>query len=86
MELNVTDSYGLSTYETFTITVGTPAQYVPLALEALLAVMLILLISMFALLIRSREKESAPKQQDPTLEQSADQVTQIKGALTCASR
>jgi hypothetical protein len=86
MELNITDSYGLSTSETFTITVGTPPQYVPLALEALLAMMLILLILMFAVLMRSREKESTPKQQDPTLEQSADQVTQINDALACAPR
>jgi hypothetical protein len=86
MELNITDSYGLSTSEMFTITVGTPPQYVPLALEALLVMMLILLILMFAVLMRSREKESTPKQQDPTLEQSADQVTQINDALACAPR
>ena len=86
MELNVTDSYDLSTSETFTITVGTPPQYVPLALETLLTMMLILLILMFAVLIRSRGKENTSKQQDQTLEQSADQVTQINGALAWASR
>jgi hypothetical protein len=60
--LNVTDSNGLSSSETLTITVGTPPQYIPLIVKVLLATVLGLLIFMFAVLVRSRRKESAPKQ------------------------
>jgi hypothetical protein len=60
--LNVTESDGLSSSETLTITVGTPPQYVPLFVKVFLATVLGLLILMFAVLVRSRRKESAPKQ------------------------
>jgi hypothetical protein len=85
MELNVTDNYGLRTSEMFTITVGTP-QYVPLALEAVLAMMLILLILMFAVLMRSRGKDGTASSRDLPAEQSSDQVTQIKVSLVCTLR
>jgi PKD repeat protein len=60
--LNVTDSDGLRSFETLTTTVGTPPQYVPLVLKVFLAVVLGLLILMFAVLVRSRRKENVPKQ------------------------
>jgi hypothetical protein len=62
VELNVTDSDDFSSSETFTITVGSPPQYVPIALKVLLAMWLSLLILMFAFFMRSRRKESTPKQ------------------------
>jgi len=62
LKLNVTDNYGLSSSKTFTITVGNPPQYVPLAAKALLTILLILLISMFAVLV-IRRKES-PRSED----------------------
>jgi hypothetical protein len=58
MELNVTDSDGLSSSKTFTITVGSPPQYIPLAIKVLLATVFSLLILMFAVLIVSRRKRS----------------------------
>jgi hypothetical protein len=60
--LNVTDSNGLSSSETLTITVGTVPQYIPLVVKVLLVTALGLLILMFAVLVMSRRKESAPKQ------------------------
>jgi hypothetical protein len=62
MKLNVTDSDGLSSSETFTIKVGSPPQYIPVAAKVLLVTVLSLLILMFAVLIRNRRKESKPKQ------------------------
>jgi PKD repeat protein len=61
LELNVTDSYGQSSSETFTITVGSPPQYIPLAIEMLLAALLSSLILIFAVLLISRKK-STPKE------------------------
>jgi len=60
--LNVTDSNGLSSSETLTITVGSAPQYIPLVVKVLLVTALGLLIFMFAVLVMSRRKESAPKQ------------------------
>jgi len=60
MELIVIDSDGLSSSETFTITIGSPPQYVPLAVKVLLATVSSLLILMFAVLLISRRRESMP--------------------------
>jgi hypothetical protein len=59
--LRVTDNYGLSSSETLTITVGSPPQYVPLAVKVVLAMVLALLILMFAVLLINRRKDSSPK-------------------------
>ena len=59
--LNVTDSYGHSSSETFTITVGSPPRYISLAVEVLLATLLGLLILIFAVLLVSRKK-STPRE------------------------
>jgi hypothetical protein len=62
VELNETDNYGLSSSETFTITVGSGSLNVLLAMKALLAAVLVLLILMFAVLVWRRRKERVPKQ------------------------
>jgi hypothetical protein len=61
VELNETDNYGLSSLETFTITVGSSSGYFILAMRALLAAVLVLLVLMFAVLVRRRRKERAPE-------------------------
>jgi hypothetical protein len=60
--LNVTESNGYSSFETLTIAVGTPPQYIPLVVRVLLVIVLGLLILMFAVLVRSRRKESELEQ------------------------
>jgi len=62
LKLNVTDNNGRSSSETFAVTVLSQPQYIPLAVKVLLALLLGLLILMFAALVRSRRKESIPKQ------------------------
>jgi len=61
LKLNITDSDGLSSSETFTISVGSPPQYVSLAVKVALATVLSLLIVMFAVLMIGRRKESTLK-------------------------
>jgi hypothetical protein len=61
LTLEVTDSNDLSSSETLTVTVGSPPQYVPLAVKVVLATVLALLILMFAALVRSRRKDGSPK-------------------------
>jgi len=55
VKLNVTDNYGLSNSEVFTVTVANPPQNTTLAIEILLVTVLGLLIFMFAVLIRGRK-------------------------------
>jgi len=61
LALNVTDSDGRSSSETFTITVGSPPQYIPLAIDVLLVTVLSLLLLMFGVLVRNRRKERRPQ-------------------------
>jgi hypothetical protein len=56
LELKVIDNDGLSSSKTLTITVGSPPQYVPLAVRVLLAMLLALLIIMLAILLRNRKR------------------------------
>jgi PKD repeat protein len=58
VELNVTNNDGISNFETLTITVENLPGY--LLLEIFLAIVLSLLILMFAFLLRNRRKEPAP--------------------------
>ena len=62
VELNETDNYGLSSSETFTITVGSSPDYVSLAMKLLLAAVLGLLILMLAVLVRRRRKKRVPEE------------------------
>jgi hypothetical protein len=58
--VKVRDSNGASSSETIIITVGSPPQYVPLVVKAVLATVLALLILMFAVLVGRRRKDSSP--------------------------
>jgi hypothetical protein len=63
VKLNVTNNDGISNFETLTITVGSPPEYIPLPMKVFLVIVLALLILMFAVLLKKRGKSRAPKQQ-----------------------
>jgi hypothetical protein len=66
VELNVTNNEGRSSLKTFTITVGSPLGGILLLFEVILAVMLVALISIFALLVRRRRASRPPRDGDTT--------------------